>query len=337
MTAMTKPNFIQRLRQLGGITSAAAAFLALASIARAETATFNFAAVGSSFSAFLPSDSPLIGKQIVSARIYLDVEAFPGSDAANFFTDISFPIAPDPGNTNALVLTGSDLGWSGSGTFHYFEETTSLNGVFVSARYGGETPGDNFDGAILDTSRIEFDYLDDGGGELTLESAASRKGHGGNRVFDVNLPLSGEIGIESRAGSGKSEIVFSFNNNITAATDATSSCGKVGNVRVDPADSHNVLVRLDELACNETIVTLTLNGVTDDQGHTLDSASVSVGVLFGDVTSDGVVDNADVAAARAVQGQGTNALNFRADVNVDRTINNKDIGEVKSYRGNSLP
>jgi hypothetical protein len=46
----------------------------------------------------LPSDSPLIGKEIVSARIYLDVESFEGSDAANFFTDISFPIVPDPGN-----------------------------------------------------------------------------------------------------------------------------------------------------------------------------------------------------------------------------------------------
>lgn len=107
--------------------------------ARSETATFHFAALGSSFSAALPADSPLIGGEITSARIYLDVETFPGSDAANFFTDISFPIESFPGNTNAFVLAGVDLGWSSAGTFHYFEETTRFNGLFAPYRYGGET------------------------------------------------------------------------------------------------------------------------------------------------------------------------------------------------------
>src|SRR5262249_14330348 len=81
-----------------------AAFLASCVSASAETATFNFAQVGSSYSAFLSGDDPLVGKKIVSARIYLDVESFPGSDAANFYTDNSFPIEPDAGNTNAIVL-----------------------------------------------------------------------------------------------------------------------------------------------------------------------------------------------------------------------------------------
>jgi hypothetical protein len=334
---MNKPELKRRMAHNFFAIFCVAGFLGIGPSAPAETATFTFAPVGSSFSAFLPADSPLVGKQIVSARIYLDVESFPGSDAANFFTDISFPIAPDPGNTNALVLVGSDLGWSGSGTFHYFEETTGLNGVFVSARYGGETPGENFDGVLLDTSRIEFDYLTDGGEDLTLESAASRKGHGGNRVFDVDLPLSGDVGIESRSGSGETQIVFTFNNNITAVAGATSTCGQVGKITVDPADSHSVLARLNELECNQAFVTVTLTGVTDDQGHTLDSISVSSGVLFGDVTADGIVDNADLAAARAVQGQSADGSNFRADINVDRNINNKDIGELKSYRGNTLP
>ena len=124
-----------------------------------EKALFHFAPVGSSFLAFLPPDSPLIGKEIIAARIFLDVQSDPGSDAANFFTDIALPISPFPGNENFLALTGSDLGWSGSGTFHFFEETKRFNGVFVVARYGGETPGEGFDGALLETSRIEFDYL----------------------------------------------------------------------------------------------------------------------------------------------------------------------------------
>jgi hypothetical protein len=309
----------------------------IASVAIAETATFNFAQVGSSFSAFLPADDPLIGKEVISARIYLDVESFPGSDAANFFTDLSFPIEPFSGNENAIVLTGSDLGWSGSGIFHYFEETTRFNGTFVSARYGGETPGEDFDGQLLDTSRIEFDYIDEGGGELTLESAASRKTHGHSGVFDLDLPLVNDIGIECRSRNKKSEIVFTFNNSVTAIGGATTTCGTLGKIMVDPADSHSVLVRLEEDVCNESELTVTVTGVTDDQGHTLDTASVTFGVLFGDVTSDGVVNAADVAAARAVAGQRTDSSNFRADVTANGGITHQDIGEVKNYYGTALP
>jgi len=316
--------------------SCAAALLGISSNAKAATATFTFAQVGSSFSAFLPADDPRVGKEITSARIYLDVESFPGSDAANFFADLSFPIDPFPGNENAIVLVGSDLGWSGSGTFHYFEETTRFNGTFVSARYGGETPGENFDGVLLDTSRIEFDYLDDGGGDLALESAASRKTHGHIGTFDLDLPLSGEMGIESRA-NGKSEIVFKFNNNITAVGGATATCGKLGKIAVDPADSHNVLVRLNEIVCDEAEVTVTVNAIADDQGHTLDSAVVTFGVLFGDVTADRVVDKTDIAAARAVGGQRADSSNFRADINADGGINWRDLDEVKDHQGDALP
>jgi hypothetical protein len=123
-----------------------------------QTATFNFAQVGTAYSAFLPPDSPLIGREVISARIYLKVESSPGSDAANFFTDLSFPISPFPGNENVLALLGSDLGWSGSGIFDFFQETTFFDGVFVSARFAGETPGENFDGTILEDSRVEFDF-----------------------------------------------------------------------------------------------------------------------------------------------------------------------------------
>ena len=97
------------------------------------------------------------------------------------------------------------------------------------------------------------------------------------------------------------------------------------------------VVRLNEIDCNQAFVTVTLTGVTDDQGHTLNSASVTFGVLFGDVTADGVVDEADIAAARAVQGQRTNGSNFRADITADGGINFRDVGEAKKYQGNALP
>ena len=304
-------------------------------LARAATATFNFAQVGTSFSAALLGDDPLIGKEVTTARIYLDVEIFPGSDAANFFTDISFPIEPFPGNTNALVLTGSELGWSGAGTFHYFEETTRFNGIFAAFRYGGETPGENFDGMILSTSRIEFDYIDEGGGELSLESAVSRKTHDRKGAFDVDLPLDGAIGIESRTGPG--EIVFTFNNAVSTVAGATSSCGQAGKPVIDPADAHVVTVQLREIPCNRDEATVTLAGVMDEDGNTLDAATVSFGVLFGDVNGDGRVDAADSAAARKFQGSQVNSGNFRADLDIDGRINNRDLDLVKRFRGDSLP
>ncbi len=127
--------------------------------ALADVATFNFAQVGNSYSAFMGADNPLVGAEIVTARIYLTVDIFPGSDGANFFTDISFPIDPFEGNTNALVLTGEELEWSGDGTFRYVLFTEMFNGHFVPGRYGAETPGEGYEGVIEDMSRIEFDYI----------------------------------------------------------------------------------------------------------------------------------------------------------------------------------
>lgn len=323
--------FLLKLACVCGVAVFSASF----SKASAETATFNFAQVGSSYSAFLSGDDPLVGKKITSARIYLDVESFPGSDAANFYTDNSFPIEPDAGNTNAIVLVGSDLGWSGSGTFHYFEETTRFNGTFFAARYGGETTGENFDGTVLDTSRIEFDYIDDGGGDLALQKVVSRKDH--SQRFDVDLPLSGDVGIENRAGSRTNMLVFTFNNNVVAIDGATSTCGEASEIRVDPADSHNVQVKLKSVACDQSRVTLALNGVTDDQGNRLDSTSITFGILLGDVTGDGVVNEADIAATRAVLGQYTTASNFRADVDMSGFIDGHDVRVVASNRGHHLP
>lgn len=136
--------------------------------AQAATTTFYFANVGNSYLAFLPGDSPLIGKEVTSAKVYLDVESFAGADAADFFTDIAFPIAPLDGNDGGLALLGQDLGWSGAGQFHYFEETERFNGHFISTRYGAETPGQDFDGAILDGSRIEFTYVPEPAGLALL-------------------------------------------------------------------------------------------------------------------------------------------------------------------------
>src|SRR5262245_37429929 len=115
-------------RQAIAIHLAAAA---LAGIANADFATFFFAPVGNSYSAFLPPDDPIVGQEIIEARIFLFVDVTAG-DAAEFSTDILFPIEPFPGNDGALALTGADLNWSGTGHFEHTETTDRFNGTFIS-------------------------------------------------------------------------------------------------------------------------------------------------------------------------------------------------------------
>jgi hypothetical protein len=93
-------------------------------------------------------------------------------------------------------------------------------------------------------------YVSDGGGELTLASAASRKTHGSKGAFDISLPLTGDPGIECRSGLTRNVVVMTFNNNVTGADSASSSCGTIGSVSVDPADAHNLLVTFNGAGCN---------------------------------------------------------------------------------------
>ena len=120
-------------------------------------------------------------------------------------------------------------------------------------------------------------------------------------------------------------IVFTFNNNIVSVDGAASTCGEAYETTVDPADSHNVQVKLKSVSCDQNRVTLALNGVTDRPGNELSSSSITFGILLGDVTGDGVVNRSDIAATKAVVGQKTNSSNFRADVNADGVIDHNDV------------
>lgn len=131
-----------------------------ASAQEIATETFDLAPLGLSILSALEEDDPLVGKEVVSARFYIDFEAFPGADAANLITDYLLPIEPLPGGTSFFLFTGADHGWSGSGTFSYFEETDRFNGTFVSGFYASETTGlGPFEGGWLDNARIEIDYV----------------------------------------------------------------------------------------------------------------------------------------------------------------------------------
>ncbi len=168
-------------------------------------------------------------------------------------------------------------------------------------------------------------------------SAASRKTHGSKGAFDIPLPLTGNAGIECRTQLVRDTVVFTFNNEVAGADSASTSCGTLGSISVDPANAHNLLVTFNGATCNASTVTVTLTNVHDTMGNTLASASASMGILIGDVTGDGTVGNADTAAVNAAKGQQANASNFRDDVTLDGRINNQDVQTVRSYRGTILP
>lgn len=152
--------------------------------------------------------------------------------------------------------------------------------------------------------------------------------------FDVALP-----GIECRGGGPKGlySIVFTFSNNIISVGGATSSCGQVAGIIIDSSDPRRVIVNLRHATCDGSNVAVNLASINDDQGNNLPAATTSMTLLFGDVTADGAVDDADVDEVRMHNGEATDATNFRDDVNVDGEIDSKDRRLVKSAAGTMLP
>ncbi len=84
-----------------------------------------------------------------------------------------------------------------------------------------------------------------------LLSAASRLTHRSAGTFDLNLPLTGDPGIEGRYGPAPQTIVFTFNSNVTAADSVITSCGTAGQASIDPNNAHNLLVILTAQSCDE--------------------------------------------------------------------------------------
>jgi hypothetical protein len=173
-------------------------------------------------------------------------------------------------------------------------------------------------------------------GGVILASAASVKGR-----FDIDLPLTGPSGVEDRSGGPNNEysVVMTFDQNIVSVESASSTCGTVQSTGIHSADAHKVTFNLVGVAhdCNGSTITITANRISDDQGNVLDSASVGLGLLLGDVNGDRVVNGNDVNRAQAHKGQETIQRNFRYDLNTDHYVTQSDIQLVLQQIGTSLP
>ncbi len=174
---------------------------------------------------------------------------------------------------------------------------------------------------------------------VQLVSAASRKIHGDAGTFDVDLPLTGNPGIECRSGgvNGDYEIVFQFANTLVnvGSPRVSSGTGSVVSGNIDPSDAHNFVINLTGVT-NAQTVTVTLNSISDSAGGFSSSISPSMSVLIGDTTADRFVDSADIGQTKSQSGKSTTSSNFREDINKDGFIDSADIGFVKSKSGSAL-
>jgi uncharacterized repeat protein (TIGR01451 family) len=168
---------------------------------------------------------------------------------------------------------------------------------------------------------------------LVPTSAVSRKIHGAAGTFDVNLPLSGTVGIECRAGgspTGNHTIVVTFPNPISAVASATCA----GNSATTSISSNQVTVNCTAVP-NAQTVAINLTGVND--GTSVGNVSIPMGVLLGDVTANKVVSNTDASSVQSQVAAPVTTSNFRNDVTANGVITGTDRATTKGQVGTSLP
>ena len=170
---------------------------------------------------------------------------------------------------------------------------------------------------------------------LLLTGAVSRKTQGGAGTFDINLPLSGEPGVECRTSAANYTQVFTFDNNVVSGSAAVTS--GTGTVSGSPTFSGNTMtVNLTGVADVQTI-SVTLSGVTDEFSQVLPPTPVSMNVLIGDVNANKTVNASDVGLVKSQVGQAVTGSNFREDVTGDGSLNSTDVALTKSHVGDGLP
>ena len=169
----------------------------------------------------------------------------------------------------------------------------------------------------------------------TPSQVVSRKNHGGAGTFDINLPLTGNPGIECRSGGATNnyQVVFTFANAVTFNSAAvTAGAGSVSGS--SGSGTNTVTVNLTGVTNAQSIM-VTLQGASD--GTSTGDLSVPMGVLQGDTSGNGAVTGTDVSQTKLQSGQAVTASNFREDVVVNGTINGSDVSAVKLKSGTALP
>lgn len=260
--------------------------------------------------------------------------------------DLEAAALQSDGKLIALGTTGNNFTLLRFNLNGSLDPTFGSGGTITTAFGGGNAEGSDLvfqpDGKLLagglTSSDIYFNnsdfalarYLD--GFQLT--AAASRKTHGNAGTFDINLPLSGQPGVECRSSGGNHTLVFTFSDNpVSGNVSVTSGTASVSG---SPTYGQNTMtVNLTGVADAQTLM-LMLSNVTDTSSRVLPDTTVSVSMLLADTNGNGAVNATDVSQTKARIGQTVDATNFRSDLNANGMINATDTSMVKANAGHAL-
>jgi len=176
----------------------------------------------------------------------------------------------------------------------------------------------------------------------TLVQAVSRKTHGTGSTFDLELPLTGTVGVEPRrntaADTGPNagadhRVIVTFPTPVVtiAGSNVTSSDG--GALASSTGNGEVVTVLLHNLS-NEQRITINLTGVVTGTGTS--DVHIPMDLLEGDTNADDRVNVVDTNQTKSNAGQLTKGDNFRTDPNLDGRINVGDTGLVKNHAGDCI-
>ena len=181
-----------------------------------------------------------------------------------------------------------------------------------------------------------------------LQTAVSRKVHGGAGTFDITLPFNATdllsmTAAECRSGavSGAYRLVYTFDAPVTFTgasfvlgirSDGGPGGGSV--TGTSGSGTNTVTIDLAGVATAQRIK-VRLSGINN--GSRMGDMDVPMGVLVGDVSENRFVNATDVAQTKLQTGRPVSATNFRTDVNANGVINATDVSTVKLHAGESLP
>jgi multidrug efflux pump subunit AcrA (membrane-fusion protein) len=162
---------------------------------------------------------------------------------------------------------------------------------------------------------------------LQAVGAVSRKSHGAAGEFDIDLPMTGEPGVECRASGGAHTVLVTFSNPPVSGNAAVMS-GDATIVGSPTFSGNTMMIQLSGVADRQKVM-LSLSNVTDSFGQAMPETALAMNVLVGDTNGNRTVNATDIGQTKAASGMALDGTNFRADVNVSGSVSASDIGQVK--------
>jgi hypothetical protein len=234
---------------------------------------------------------------------------------------------PQPGDLLGAIggrtFTGDA---AGSPEATYERSNAFVDHTFVKAQTDNSYPAATY--TVLGNSACE--------GGIVPISAVSRKTHGTAGTFDIDLPLSGSVGEETRSGgipSGNHTIVVTFPTAITAVASATCA-GNPATTSIGGTGNTQVTVNCTGVP-NAQTVAINLVGVND--GINVGNVSIPMAVLLGDVNLTRRTDAGDVTQVRNRTVSIPDATTFRYDVNASGRTDAGDVTTTRNATVTVLP